>query len=359
MDAELAQAIERAADLKGELLSYVREPRFRRSLGAALDEAADPDGILGEEQTYRAVDNFLFSHRMPNGGTIIDNFLRHHRGLSTDDKEMLRGWRDPVEGIFEVQHKDKDSVLTLNLIDNLEYRMYSNMGPRVFRPLGKGWFAQGRLVPVAGSWVISGCLSLFPKSGAARIAQAAAQMALRFPEVMYRNKELLDRSWEMQERKRQEFVAAFGSDEVVLPRDEAERRVRDLGYPADMTATVDGDTVGVIFDAHDGLGIFAGYHHVREMFAEPSLAKDEARAETLLGYLRSDLIKPAVLRRLAAENPDHVDAVYRTVLRQRHFSWAAHGEALLRKHKAWYFDQEQYPGVTVVGPRLSELLTDR
>ncbi len=45
----------------------------------------------------------------------------------------------------------------------------------------------------------------------------------------------------------------------------------------------------------------------------------------------------------------------RKILRQRDFTWAEHGEALMRRRKAWYYRREPRPGVTVIGARLLEL----
>jgi hypothetical protein len=50
-----------------------------------------------------------------------------------------------------------------------------------------------------------------------------------------------------------------------------------------------------------------------------------------------------------------VDAVLRKILRQRDFTWAEHGEALMRRRKAWYYRYEPRPGVSVIGARLYEL----
>ena len=49
------------------------------------------------------------------------------------------------------------------------------------------------------------------------------------------------------------------------------------------------------------------------------------------------------------------DAVYRKILRRRDFTWAEHGEALMRRRKAWYYQREPRPGVSVIGDRLLEL----
>jgi hypothetical protein len=45
----------------------------------------------------------------------------------------------------------------------------------------------------------------------------------------------------------------------------------------------------------------------------------------------------------------------KTVLRKPGFTWAEHGEALLRRRKPWYYEREPRPGVSVIGARLSEL----
>src|SRR6202046_775878 len=58
---------------------------------------------------------------------------------------------------------------------------------------------------------------------------------------------------------------------------------------------------------------------------------------------------------LAAAYPGTADAVFRKVLRKPGFTWAEHGEALMRRRKPWYYDAEPRPGVSVIGSRLQEL----
>jgi hypothetical protein len=75
----------------------------------------------------------------------------------------------------------------------------------------------------------------------------------------------------------------------------------------------------------------------------------------LRGYLRSETIAPLPLQHLAAACPDTVDAVFRKILRKRDFTWAEHGQALMRRRKAWYYRRVPRPGVSVIGARLLEL----
>jgi hypothetical protein len=118
------------------------------------------------------------------------------------------------------------------------------------------------------------------------------------------------------------------------------------------------DTIGIIFDETDGLNFYPDYGLLRDLFADPSLAADQRYADVLRGYLRSETIAPLPLQRLAAAHPDTADAVFRKILRQRDFSWAEHGEALMRRRKAWYYEREPRPGVSVMGARLAELVLD-
>jgi len=384
MNQGLALLIERSADLKRDLVRFAQGPRFERALTAALLEAADPEGELDEAEAIRVIDRFALQRRLPDGKTVVDRFVASRPDLTAADREMLLGWRDPVEGIFEILRKDGDAIILLNLVDDLQYRTYSNVGRAAFRPLPRGGFVHARLVPirpVPGAWLVSGSMSSYPKSGAAQIAQVALQMATRQPELVFRNPEKVEQGWKQMREDRAGFVEYFGSDELVLPPAEAEERLnayyrhrqeaalaRHPGrrrprkvpgldtplfeFPEELA---DFDTVGIIFDETDGLNFYPDYGMLRDMFADPALAADKRYADVLRGYLRSETIEPLPLLRLAAAHPQTVDAVFRKILRKPNFTWSEHGEALLRRRKAWYYEREPRPGVSVIGTRLAEL----
>jgi hypothetical protein len=99
----------------------------------------------------------------------------------------------------------------------------------------------------------------------------------------------------------------------------------------------DADTIGVIYDETDGLNSYNDYGMLRELFAAPVLPSDKRYADVLRGYLRAETIGPLPFRRLAAAHPQPVDAVFRKILGQPHFTWAEHGQALLRQRKPWYY----------------------
>ena len=385
-DAEqsLEPLIERSAELKGALVDFACSPRLERHLTRFMQKSVSPGEVLDDGEAAGLVDRFALQHRLPNGKTVIDQFVASRPDLSAADRDMVRGWRDPVEGVFEIRGKDQTAIVLLNLLDDLEYRTYSNMGPAAFRRLPKGGFLYARLVPiaqVAGAWLVSGYMTAFPKSGAAQIAQVALQLATTQPQLVFRNPEKIEQGWKQMREDRAAFIEFFGSDELVLSPAEAaerldayyrhrrqavlaarpERRKRrggpDTGlppveWPAELA---DADTIGLIYDEIDGLNFYNDYGMLRELFADPALAADKRYSDVLRGYLRADTIGPLPIRRLAVAHPETADAVFRKVLRKPSFTWADHGEALLRRRKPWYYEREPRPGVSVIGTRLAEL----
>ncbi|MEU4118293.1 hypothetical protein AB0F71_27840 [Kitasatospora sp. NPDC028055] len=383
-EASLRRLIERSSELKGELVAFAQSARFDRWLTPLLLEAAGPQRQLGEGDAIRIVDNFILRYRLPDGSTVVDRFVAGRRGLTEADREMLLGWRDPVEGVFEIRRKDGDAVVLLNLVDDLEYRTYSNVGRAAFRGVSKGGFLLACVVPVHsadGAWLISGAMSSYPKSSVTEIARAALQLATSQPELVFRNPEKIEQGWESMREDRAAFVEFCGSDELALPPAEVEdrlnayyrhrqeaavaehpdrargRRLPGLAFPAFELprGLAESDTVGVIYDEVDGLNFYPDYGMLRDLFADPALPGRRQHQDLLRVYLREESIAPLPLRRLAAAHPETVDEVFRKLLRKPGFTWDEHGEELLRRRKPWYYEQEPRPGVSVIGERLSEL----
>ena len=78
---------------------------------------------------------------------------------------MLLGWRDVVEGVFEIRERDGEAIIAVNLIDELTYRVYSNAGPVALAPMEPGCFMIAGNVPIGVGWMLGRpdkCRSLPP-----------------------------------------------------------------------------------------------------------------------------------------------------------------------------------------------------
>ena len=320
----------------------------------------------------------------PGGLSEIDRILATRRDLSRADHEMLRSWRDDaVRGVFEVRATGRQAVIVLNLVDDLGYRVYGELGEP--GQLRSGMFVSGTLLPLTAddaAWLASGAETVYPAADARRVARLAIDMATREPDLVFRNPERVKQGWEHMRKDREEFLAFFGADELVLPTVEAEGRLnayykrrQDAALAArgrhravsesGVTTFVmppgffEFDTVGIIYDELDGFVVIPEYGMLRAMFADPSLAADREHADVLRAYLREDSIPPLPLRRVAAAYPRNVDAVFRRVLGNRGFTWRQHGEGLLRKRKPGYYESEPLPSVAVLSDRVMELARGR
>jgi hypothetical protein len=108
-------------------------------------------------------------YRLPDGQTVVDRFVASRPDLTAADREMLLGWRDPVEGIFEIRGQDGDAIILLNLLDDLKYRTYSNMGRAAFRSLPRAGFGAS---PVRASRSSATACSSSPPAVAGKPANA-------------------------------------------------------------------------------------------------------------------------------------------------------------------------------------------
>lgn len=386
--ADLDGLLNRAADLKGELVAFAEHPRLAKHLIARLREAAaDHDGGLDEATTVRTIDHFVLQGRLPDGRTVLECFLAQRRpALSGEDRTIVLSWRDVLDTIFEVGHLDGPAIMLHNLLDDLRYRVHSNMGPETLSPLRKGAFVACRIVPLrpaTGDWLVSGHFHMFPKAAGPALAKIAVQTLTACPELMRRNPVLWEHAWEMQAEARAAFVELCGADLVVLPPLEAQETLREhyrrlartaetrvrarsrrhrpvslaaeeLGrLPEEMLAA---DTVALIYDEVEGLNYYADFGRLDDLFADPSLARDRSYLSVLQGCLRDDTVSTLPIRRLVQRRPDGADPVFRALLRKPGFTWERDGENLLRRYKSDYVDREATPSYSVVGTRLAELL---
>ena len=373
----IASLVERSAELKRELLEFSWQPRFDRERREVLRDHF-PNRFVGDEsEVITALDYFLLQHELRSGKTVVERFVASRPDLPEHERELLLGWRDVVEGIFEVHGRDGDALVVENLVDELTYRVYSNVGPGVFQPLESGGFVIGRLVPVGPEWLISGNFACYPKSDRAAIHRTACEMAMRYPKWAFRNPDKLARARQQQSAEHDRFVQFFGADFVVIPGAQLTERMRSFytfcrdqvvaeltasgkrpkhppfhgpDYPSDLVAS---DSVAVTHDEVDGLGLYAEFGMVEEAFADPSLLRHPDYRRRVRDYLDDPTISPVLFVRMAARDPERTNQVFRKLLGRKHFDWPIGGEKLMRQRKPDYFDQPRLPCFVPLSDKLA------
>lgn len=376
------ELVQRSGDLKQALVEFALSGRFDRDLQQAQRE----QGRLFREDgsaDIDVLDAFILQHRLADGRTVVAHFLDRHPELSQDERTLLLSWGDPVEGIFVVAERVGDAVKLANLVDDLSYVVYSNMGAAALDSLKAGSFVIGRLVPMEDAWLVSGILRLLPATQPEVAYQMAANLAVRHPSLVYRNPAKLEQGWRMQRENRDAFIAFFGADLVVVPGHELAERMRafheyEMFGQRDAEGTTAADrakkqygvepaipafdvpdelsqaeSVGLIFDEVDGLSFLPEFGRILEAFERPERSVHRRYRKLLLSFLRDPSTSPRLFRRLAAQDPGKASQVFQQVLRRPRFSWEHDGEALLREYKADYFERPVVPTVVVVSEAMA------
>ncbi len=368
--------LERSGELKAELVEFSQQPKFAQACQQVLSQYMTSG--LGEGQLVNAIDHFVLQHRLRSGQTIVEQFVAARPDLLPPEREMLLGWRDVVEGVFEVVRRAGDVLIVTNLVDDLTYRVRSNMGRGVFRGLAPRSHLLARLVPLWSDWLLSGVTHPIDRDQRDVVYGIAAQLALDHPEALFRNPSTLEKGWEMQRRDRERFVRFFGTDMVVMPgtalaaqmrefavfcRDEAlsglgveeriastRRAVVDFDFPLGL---VNSGSVAVIYDEVDGLGFYGGFDEFERAFTEPAALDQHRCRRRVLDYLHDDSVSPVPFRRMAERDPARATEVLRRVLGRKSFDWNRDGEELMRRRKRLFCTRSPLPHTLPISPRLA------
>src|SRR5262249_33084502 len=214
---EMARLVERSAQLKDELLDFSQGKRFDRALSDALTAKFGSVVVAAEEELINFFDNFVLQHRLSDGRTVLERFVRARGDLPRADRELLLGWRGVLEAFFEVERLDGEVLVAVNLIDELTYRIRTNMDPAIFERFPPGSFLGARVVPILDEWLLSGSQAAFSAEQAERLYEIAAETAMEHPHLVFRNPQRLELAWEQQREVRARFIDFFGADLVVFP----------------------------------------------------------------------------------------------------------------------------------------------
>jgi Domain of unknown function (DUF6398) len=380
--SEAADLLERCSELKRQLVEFACSQRFSRQLERAVMEGHG-SGAVEESELPNLLDHFILQRVLPHGRTVVELFVSDHPELTDADREMLLGWRDVVEGIFEIRERAGEAIIAANLIDEMTYRIRANAGPGALEPIRPGCFMTARIVPAGGEWMLSGAQKLFAATDRAAMLRLAAELATEHPRLVFRNPEKVAQGWELARKQRALFIEHFGSDLVIVPGSEVASRMsgfltwrtrRALAETGTAAGSLDADaaaltpafdvprdlasasTVALICDETEGLMYLANFRLVQEAFENPGLAADPEHRQAVLGYLRADSISALPFRRLAEADTTRASQLFQRLLKKPSFSWERDGEALLRKHKPWCFGAKPQPPVTPIRRELAEAL---
>ncbi len=177
---QAAGLMENCSELKRRLVEFARAGRFSRQLDQAVSEGIG--GTVTDESKFtNLLDHFILQRPLADGRTVVEVFVSEHPELTDADRQMLLGWREVVEGVFEICGRAGPAIMVVNLVGEQTYRVRANAGPGALAQMRPGLFMTARIVPVGGDWMLSGAQQLFAASGRDAILGLAVERATAHP----------------------------------------------------------------------------------------------------------------------------------------------------------------------------------
>lgn len=334
-------------DIKGALIGYSRRFEFAEDFEAALQAR------FGKRQRPEAEDEwiafqdwFVLQCRLESGGTVIERFIEEHQNIISDDvRQLVVGWQQVIDGLFEIKDRTGSCWRMKNLINEREYRVYPTVDMDGFS-VNAGDFIAARIVPARGFHIFSGAASVIESDGSeerrAKVYQTAAELQMKNPKRAFQdNQEKLQKSRQATREQYKDFVKYFGSDEVFGTGKEIMQNYQDFfDYriyekqnpntgltPAQSYADDTGNVyqppqiqlpqnvirspdVGMLCDPVEGITFLIDYRKFIDVFEYPGQQLGRRDAEDLvLGYLESDTISDVPFRRAAQKFADNFKQV--------------------------------------------------
>lgn len=382
-DGPPRKTLTRIGDIKAALIDFSRRSEFEEDFKAALNEQfGKPERPDSEEEWVTFQDRFILEYELEEGGTVAQRFVEHHENLMSDDvRQLILGWGDVIESLFEVKGRTNNSLRVKNLLNEREYEVFPTASMVNFQ-VEPGDFLTARIVPAKGFHIFSGSVGIIRWDGSegqrAKIYKTAIDFQMKHPGLAFRdNEEKLQKSLESVRRHYEDFVGYFGSDEIfgtgkdifhkyqgffdymaLEKKDPKSGRTIASAYEKKTgkpyhSPTVDlpepvlrSQDVGMLCDPIEGISFLIDYRRFIDVFQYPEqyLGKEETE-ELVLGYLESESISDVPFRRVAKKFPhnfNHIIAYYRD---QKGFL-SDHIEDLMMEFKPGSFDK--LPGVVTV-----------
>ncbi|MDY7023650.1 MAG: hypothetical protein SWJ54_20260 [Cyanobacteriota bacterium] len=224
--------LERAIELKQALVDFVYDAEG--DLAIAFEQYVATYGSR-ERQDIRlqnlVVDTFLNSSEISDR-TPLELFLASQTDLDPSDRNLIKSWQNTFTGLFEILEIQADSFKLMNWLTAKNYTVFpsSEVSQAEMEKWKTGDILLTRLAPLPdGNWIFSGACIPKGKLGKPKLAVAIGEFKKNYPHQLYGDApELLEKAWNSVEKYHQEFVDFFGSDRILLPGYQLNKKLTEL-----------------------------------------------------------------------------------------------------------------------------------
>jgi len=172
-----------------------------------------------------------------NGGEVgeqtpIDLFLAQESELTASDRDLIKNWQCTFTGLFEIIEIQPKSFKLMNWLTAKYYTVFpsSEISRSEIEKWKQGDILLTRLAPLPdGNWMFSGACIPKGNLGKPKLAVVVGEFKNNYPNQLYGDApELLEKAWDSVIQYHQEFVNFFGSDRILLPGYQLNKKIAQL-----------------------------------------------------------------------------------------------------------------------------------
>nr|WP_199303307.1 hypothetical protein [Coleofasciculus sp. FACHB-SPT9] len=179
------------------------------------------------------IDTFLTEGKVGDGDKdVLDLFLESQPELSENDRNLVSSWRCSFIGLFATLQVLSDGFELMNWLTAKRYIVKPNtlLTWQEMSRFKEGEILLTRIAPVTESvWMFSGPCIPMGRLGKPKLAVAIGNFKENYNKSLYSDApELLELAWQSVEQYHQDFLSFFGSDEVVMPGYQMNKRIEEF-----------------------------------------------------------------------------------------------------------------------------------
>lgn len=224
--------LERSHELKQALIEFVLEAEGE--LAQSLEAYAAAQSHRERQdiaQRDLIIDTFLSEGKVGDKD-VLDLFLESQPELSENDRNLVSSWRCSFIALFAAIQVLPDGFELMNWLTAKHYIVKPNnlLTLQEMSRFKEGEILLTRIAPVTESvWMFSGPCIPMGKLGKPKLAVAIGNFKENYNKSLYSDApELLELAWQSVEEYHQDFLGFFGSDEVVMPGYQMNKKIEEF-----------------------------------------------------------------------------------------------------------------------------------
>ena len=323
---------------------------------------------------------FMFDKTLENGQKLIDIYIKKNKNLSTDDKKVLKEFKNSIDSIFEIKKIFKDGFEMYNLVNEKDYAVKSLIKMVSYRGVVQGNYFVCRLIPFEKEYYLLVLNNILRSTDRQQAYKIAVSRQIDNPESLYRdNNKKLKQLEKMVKDLNTKFIEFFQKDEIItmnqnidevlgafndfaeegikaenmenmiqFPKKYSYFKIQSDVDPFDMTARkADKEKydVGIVFDPELGIQVLPFYGTFRQIFEDEDYKSIKGYKDCISDYFQNGKVPPYVIQKVYEEYGEKFLEIVHEVLELKEKNTL---EELLHKYKEDFFNSKKFSSTTVL-----------